>query len=466
MKFAGKLTLVISGFLCVALSLGGSWTIRQNFAQVRRELLRQSSRRQLYDRYALENAFSREEPDGSVSKLAARYAAEQRALTTEEAPAFSVFGENGTVLYSDLPHSISYTDQQAAVAAGETEAKFLQADGQVFLLLSTPLRGQDRPLWLVSAYDVTPQFRERDRQIVQQMLLQTAALILTGTAAALTSRRMTRPLHQLEDASFALTEGKTGTRVDIASGDELEQLGSTFNKMAGALEEQMDLLRQETDRQKRFVAAFTHELKTPMTAILGYSGMLCSAELPAERRRKAAGYIYHESSRLEALCRELLLLLGLEKGELSLEPVAVSAVCGDVRRSLPDFSLRLELQGELKACVQADRVLLATLLRNLVLNAAAAEPGDDTVTVHCDRCDGGIRLCVEDHGKGIPPEDIPHITEPFYRVDKSRTREKGGNGLGLSICAMIAELHGSTLELDSREGEGTRVWITLKEAKP
>lgn len=465
MKFAAKLTVVISTFLCAALSLGGSWTVQQNFARVRQDLLRQSSRRQLYDRYALETALT-EETGESLSSLAARYGAEQRALTTEEAPMFSLFGENGTVLYSDLPHSISYADQQQALAAGETEATFLRGEGQYFLLLSTPLRGLDRPLWLVSAYDVTPQFRERDRQLGQQLLLQLAAMALTGAAAALASRRMTRPLRQLEEASTALSEGQSGARVDIASRDELEQLGDTFNRMAGALEEQMDLLRQETDRQKRFVAAFTHELKTPMTAILGYSGMLRTAELPPERRLRAVNYIYHESTRLEALCRELLLLLGLEKGELQVEPVAVFSVYGEVRRSLPEWPLRLEWQGEQQAVVQADRVLLATLVRNLVLNAAAAEPKDNTVTVRCDRCDEGIRLCVEDHGKGIPAEELPHITEPFYRVDKSRAREKGGNGLGLSICAMIARLHGSPLELDSREGEGTRVWVTLKEAKP
>lgn len=465
MKFAAKLTVVISTFLCAALSLGGSWTVQQNFARVRQELLRQSSRRQLYDRYALETAFAGQTEEG-LSILAARYEAEQRALTTEGAPMFSLFGENGTVLYSDLPHSIPYADQQQALAAGETEATFLQGEGQYFLLLSTPLRGLDRPLWMVSAYDVTPQFRERDRQLGQQLLLQLAAMALTGTAAALASRRMTRPLRQLEEASTALSEGKSGARVDIASRDELEQLGDTFNRMAGALEDQMDLLRRETDRQKRFVAAFTHELKTPMTAILGYSGMLRTAELPPERRLRAVNYIYHESTRLEALCRELLLLLGLEKGELQMEPVPVFSVYGDVRRSLPEWTLRLEWQGEQQAVVQADRVLLATLVRNLVLNAAAAEPKDNIVTVRCDRCDGGIRLCVEDHGKGIPAEELPRITEPFYRVDKSRAREKGGNGLGLSICAMIARLHGSTLELDSREGEGTRVWVTLKEATP
>lgn len=467
MKFGHKLTLVISTFLCVALSLGGAWTIEQNFAQARKDLLRQSSRQQLYARYALETAFSRteEEPAGSLSGPAARYAREQKALTTEAAPAFAVFGEKGAVLYSDIPHSVSYADQQQAIRAGETGARFLHTDSGYVLLLTTPLRGLDRPLWLVSAYDATGLFRERDRQLRQHLLLQAAALLLTGAAASLVSRMMTRSLQQLESASLALSEGKRTTRVSINSRDELEQLGHTFNSMADALEGQISLLQEESERQKRFVAAFTHELKTPMTAILGYAGLLHSAELPPERRRKAAGYIYHESARLEALSRELLLLLGLEKGEILLQPVAVSAVYEDVRRSLPEPSFHLEWQGEKSLRAQADRVLLATLLRNLVLNAAAAEPRDGRVTVRCDRCEEGIRLCVEDRGRGIPPQELARVTEPFYRVDKSRSREKGGNGLGLSICAEIARLHGDTLRLDSKEKEGTRAWVVLKEAE-
>lgn len=276
---------------------------------------------------------------------------------------------------------------------------------------------------------------------------------------------MTRSLKQLEAASSALSEGKTGTRVDITSKDELEQLGRTFNNMAGALEQQIGLLQEESERQKRFVAAFTHELKTPMTAILGYAGLMRSAELPPERRRKAADYIYRESARLEALSRELLLLLGLEKGEICLQSVAVTAVYEDVCRSLPERTFRLAWQGEDTLRVQADRVLLATLLRNLVLNAAAAEPRDNTVTVQCDRCGTGVRLCVEDYGKGMALEELLRITEPFYRIEKSRSRGKGGNGLGLSICAGIARAHGSDLKLESRENEGTRVWVDLKEAQ-
>ena len=467
MKFAYKLALVILSLLSLALSLGGTWTIDRNFSHVQDQIIRQSSRQQLRQRYTLETSFSQADDDSSETlfSLATLYAEQERGLLAASAPSFSLFGENGTVLYSNMPHLISYSDQQQAIAAGETKVRFISAGEGHYLLLATPLRGLERAVWLVNAYDVTPQFAERDRQIRQHLVLQCAALILTGVAAILISRLLTRSLQKLSTASRALSNGETGIRVDISSGDELEQLGKTFNGMADAIETQMRMLQQETDRQKRFVTAFTHELKTPMTAILGYANLLRSGEQPALKRQKAADYIYHESRRLESLCQELLLLLGLEKGGICLQPVSIAAVCQDIRRSFPESFLHLEMQCEENMAVQADRALLVTLIRNLVLNGAAAEPKDQMVTVRCARQTDGIRLTVEDHGKGIPQSELDKITEPFYRVDKSRARENGGSGLGLSICSMIAQIHQSKLEFDSRPGEGTRVSIMLKEAQ-
>lgn len=467
MKFAYKLTLVILSLLSLALSLGGTWTIDRNFSHVQTEMIQQSSRQQLRQRYTLETSFSQADDNSSETlfSLATLYAEEERGLLTASAPSFSLFGENGTVIYSNMPHLISYSDQQQAIAAGETKVRFIVTGGDHYLLLATPLRGLERTVWLINAYDVTPQFNERDRQIRQHLVLQCAALVLTGVAAVLISTLMTRSLKKLSMASHALSNGETGIRVDISTGDELEQLGKTFNGMADAIETQMQLLQQETDRQKRFVAAFTHELKTPMTAILGYANLLRSGEQPSLKRQKAADYIYHESTRLEFLCQELLLLLGLEKGGICLQPVSIVAVYRDIRRSLPESFIKLDMQCEKEIVVEADRTLLVTLIRNLVLNGAAAEPKDKTVTVRCIRQPEGIRLTVEDHGKGIPQSELAKITEPFYRVDKSRARENGGSGLGLSICSMIAQIHQSKLEFDSCPGEGTRVSMMLKEAQ-
>ena len=176
-------------------------------------------------------------------------------------------------------------------------------------------------------------------------------------------------------------------------------------------------------------------------------------------------YIYHESARLEALSGALLQLLGLEHEQLKLVPTPMTQVLAEMQRSLPQLEVQLQVDCPQNAVVLAERTLLADLLRNLVLNAAAASPAGGRVAVRC--CPQGEKwaICVEDWGQGIPEEELDKILEPFYRVDKSRARKNGGNGLGLNLCAQIAQLHGSSLQIKSRLGQGTTVTLLLKKGE-
>ena len=138
----------------------------------------------------------------------------------------------------------------------------------------------------------------------------------------------------------------------------------------------------------------------------------------------------------------------------------------DVCRSLPeDFPAQVHTDCDRDAVVLADRPLLGDLVRNLVLNAANAGPKDGAVHLACTRREGGWEISVADIGCGMTAEELPRITEPFYMVDKSRARRAGGSGLGLSLCAEIARVHGSTLEFESAPGRGTTVRLLLKEAQ-
>lgn len=152
--------------------------------------------------------------------------------------------------------------------------------------------------------------------------------------------------------------------------------------MAQAVCQQMAALQEETARQKRFVAALIHELKTPMTAILGYGNLLRCGEQPTEKRHRAAAYIYHASQRLKALSQDLMQLFGLDQSGIQMGPVEVSALWGELRRSLPTLETRLEWEGK-EVVLLANRTLLATLLRNLILNAAAAETIQGKIYVWC-----------------------------------------------------------------------------------
>ncbi|WP_455502398.1 sensor histidine kinase [Gemmiger sp.] len=218
--------------------------------------------------------------------------------------------------------------------------------------------------------------------------------------------------------------------------------------------------KELNDRQSRFVADLTHELKTPLTSMIGYADLLRSGELDDTRRRTAADAIYHESARLESLSRQLLALQGLQTDGIALENVRVAAVFADAARSLPEVTI--DADAPAGAAVRAERVLLGDLLRNLVLNAWHAAPKDGTVHLRCEDVGTFWRLTVRDTGCGIPPEALPHLTEAFYRVDKARARADGGSGVGLALCAEIAAAFGTKLEFESTPDVGTTVSILLR----
>ena len=184
----------------------------------------------------------------------------------------------------------------------------------------------------------------------------------------------------------------------------------------------------------------------------------------AAEQHEAAGAIYHESRRLEALSYKLLSLLSLSDERLELAPVDLTDLWPRLRMACPQVPL-LTPQGG--AVVHGDADLLLDLLCNLVQNAAKASPAGMPVTVLLADAGDTVALTVQDHGCGIPADKLARVTEPFYMVDKSRARKQGGSGMGLALCQRIAAVHGGTLQISSQVGVGTAVTVTLpKEVQP
>lgn len=234
--------------------------------------------------------------------------------------------------------------------------------------------------------------------------------------------------------------------------------------MADYVEDYIEQLKLATQNRDNFIADFTHELKTPLTSVIGYADMLRSYEMEPEQRTECADLIYKEGSRLEALSLNLLNLIVLKNDEIKAVNIRTDIIADDIKKSvlfiLKKYGVKLKLNVE-KAEVNAEPSLLKTLLYNLIDNACKASESGKPVTltgyVDSDR----YRFCVTDSGCGIAEDDLAKITEPFYMVDKSRSRSMGGAGLGLSICNEIAKLHGSTLEIVSEVGKGTDISFTV-----
>ena len=330
------------------------------------------------------------------------------------------------------------------------------ADGGVQATYASSLQGG---LQLATAYDLTDLYRGRDAALRRFLLLEAAVLAAGAAVTAVFARRMTRPLRTLTTASAEIADGDYARRTGLHTGDEIETLSSSFDKMADAVQEKITALQADVRQREDFMGAFAHELKTPMTSIIGYADMLRTIQASPAEQYEAAGAIYHEGRRLEALSGKLLALLGLGEETITLQPTALAALWPRLQAACPGVPLQLPACD---AAVQADADLLLDLLCNLVGNAVkASEPGQPVEVRAADNGDT-VTLTVADHGFGIPQSEISRVTEPFYMVDKSRARKQGGSGLGLALCKRIAEVHGSDLHIESTPGEGTRVSVILR----
>ena len=234
--------------------------------------------------------------------------------------------------------------------------------------------------------------------------------------------------------------------------------------MAESMEHHVEELKEEARRRDDFVGNFTHELKTPLTSVIGYSDMLRSYNLPEEKKRECAELIYKEGKRLESLSINLLSLIVLKNEGVKYEKLSAALLLEDVKKVLKflleKYGVTLKISSE-DCIVLGEPSLVKTLIYNLVDNGAkASEPQDEIEILGAVEGDK-YRITVRDKGRGIPKDEIEKIREPFYMVDKSRARRQGGAGLGLALCAELSRLHEGELRIESVENKGTDVSFTL-----
>ena len=216
------------------------------------------------------------------------------------------------------------------------------------------------------------------------------------------------------------------------------------------------------------MGSFAHELKTPMTSIIGYADLLRTQSLDETEAMSAANYIFSEGKRLEALALKLLELQVMQHQQLQRTKTDVAGlISGLVQHLRPVYARsRVRLQCRCAPGVwMLDGDLVSSLLINLLDNARKAMEHGGNLYIVSDADGEYCRIRVLDNGCGMPEEALRHITEAFYRVDKSRSRAQGGAGLGLSLCSQIVQLHGGDMKFDSRVGNGTCVTVRLKGAR-
>lgn len=340
-----------------------------------------------------------------------------------------------------------------------------KTDGKTLLLYSyssTEYTGEEN-YQIVTYKDITDVLKRSQILFFQAGALTLGLLLFTGFLLFFSLKKIMAPLTKLNEAALCIADGNYDIQVPQNGNTELAQVGKSFNQMTAKIKEQIESLSAVNQAQRQLLGSLAHELKTPMTAIIGYADTLLTVRLSKERQERALTYIGNECRRLSRLSVKMLELTGLyETGEsqLTLQEVPVADFLDEARKltlyRLQEKNLHLEISCNPENLKKTfDKDLMLSVVTNFIDNAVKASEENSRILLHATN----DRLTVQDFGKGIPPEDLSKVTDAFYMVDKSRSRANGSVGLGLSLCQKIADLHGYQMKIESTVGEGTKVSV-------
>ena len=300
----------------------------------------------------------------------------------------------------------------------------------------------------------------------QILLIAAAAALLTAVVvSSFVTRRLVGPIQRMKAASQRIAAGEYEERVEVPGEDELGALARSFNQMA-------ETLAETEERRRELVGDVAHELRTPLANIKGVMEGLTDGVLPADP--STFHQVEREVTRLQRLVQDLEALSRAEAGQLLLErePVEPATFIGDAATRLrPQYrdkgvALALQIPAPIPA-VLADKWRMTQVMMNLLGNALQYTPAGGQVTVSANADGERLVVRVADTGMGIEAEDLPHLFERFYRVDKSRSRAGGGSGIGLTIVRHLVEAHGGRVWAESAGlGEGSTFTFTLPLVRP
>ena len=405
----------------------------------------------------------------SFSEMAGYYIAEGDSLTVETSLVnycFSRFADSSSVLMcgDETLYSGVSVNPRAFLPLPENEYSMKIAereiDGRNVLIAGSLVAVRNTSYAVYVVEDISTTYNSIVSLAWIFAAVSLAGILLGAGCIALIMHRSTRPLTALAKTARQIAGGDYSMRADVYTQDEIGALAGDFNLMAEAVEAHIAELTETAERQRLFIGGVTHEFKTPLTALLLHSRMLRRANMSEDERNNSLAHIETQCEWLERLVQTLLKLITLER-EIERRPCEVDALFDTVRqntqKSLADRGVTFITHSD-GGTLNCNADLIQSLLINLVDNAAKA--------YDADAADKRVLLTfsnntiqVKDFGRGIPKEAMERIFEPFYMVDKSRSKKAGGSGLGLALVKRIADAHDAELTVKSGVGKGTTVRV-------
>jgi len=371
--------------------------------------------------------------------------------------------EVGSKLFqSHLVKDYFTKDQIEKIMQGEIITSISKYNEDRVLSVALPILSGSKVTGGVSLHSTMYDVTNASKQIFRLSLIAGGiAICLIVPFSWVISRRIAHPLQEMSEQSIKLAAGQF-TPVPVYSDDEIGQLAKSFNIMV------QELSKIEKMR-KDFVANVSHELRTPLTFISGVLQTLVDQPTNPEEAQHYLRLAINETERMGRLITELLNLANLEAGNFSLKITTfdlrelIMQSITKMEPLLEKKKLSLELNiGEQKLYVQGDRDRIQQVLLNLMDNAITYTPLGGKIMISLVNEEQSAIVMVSDTGVGIPEEDLAHIWERFYKVDKARGREEQGTGLGLAIVRHLIRAHGGEVGVTSKVGQGSSFWFSLK----
>lgn len=367
----------------------------------------------------------------------------------------AVLIQNNETIYSNISF-----DPQSLLPLSEqnTQKDYLgQVKGTNILIVGSKADMLSDTYTIYTVRDITEVYKSISKMIWQFGAISLGCIIAGITLLVILLIFATRPLIELGRSVKRITQGEYTERAKVKTKDEIGDLAKDFNIMAGAVQTHVEALKEITQQQQLFIGGLTHEFKTPLTSVIGHSETLLYTKMPEEAVIRSLNHIHEQCRWLERLTQKLLKLITLQE-EVQLKEEPVEALIDAVRESTAETLQKRDMMLETECAISTlpmDMDLMLSLLVNLVDNASKASKPGQTIQISAF----GRTIEVKDHGMGIPENELAHITEPFYMVDKSRSKKMGGAGLGLALVQRIANAHGAKIAIESKPGEGTSVKV-------
>lgn len=274
-----------------------------------------------------------------------------------------------------------------------------------------------------------------------------------------------RPLDNLIDKTEEIIFENSNEKIPIIGNDEVGELSMKFNVMVDLLNDNMEMIKESSIQKQWLLDNLTHEMRTPLTSIQGFSEYLMRTNATEEDRLVALTHINEETNRLKELINKMFDLMTLKKESLKIEKLNLDGIFDTIKKI--EFQKLKTKNIELKIIIKAeyfyaDEYLILAVLTNLVDNAINASKDNSMIEIIAYYENEKTIIKISDRGQGIDDKDLPHIFQPFYKSDKNRSAVYRGAGLGLSLSKKIIDLHDGDIEIKSQKNRGTEIYISLK----